>query len=190
MRVVVDPGQEAGEEEHGRHAHHLEEGHLGVFEARPLVDHLHHAARQQPEVAAGGANLNRFLLLLQSLFRREKVSILQERATLRLIHFIESASGAQSDNTDSQPMHSFIHFTHLRSIWHKDGGGQIACHPRPEVYDADSHRPRQLFEVAHQPVLETHTYQNVKNTANRWALYEIVQSPSCRYRSVSPGVQE
>ena len=61
VRVVVDPGQEAGEEEHGRHAHHLEERHLGVLEARPLVDHLHHAARQQPEVGAGGANLKNIL---------------------------------------------------------------------------------------------------------------------------------
>ena len=57
VRVVVDPGEEAGQEEHGRHAHHLEQRHLGVLEARPLVDHLHHAARQQAEVPARGADL-------------------------------------------------------------------------------------------------------------------------------------
>ena len=58
VRVVVHPRQESGEEEDGRHADHLEERHLGVLETRPLVDHFHHAARQEPEVAAGRTHLN------------------------------------------------------------------------------------------------------------------------------------
>ena len=57
--VVVHPGQETGQEEHGRHAHQLEDGHLGVLEHRPLVDHLHHAARQQAEVRARRPDLER-----------------------------------------------------------------------------------------------------------------------------------
>ena len=44
MSVVVDPGQEAGEEEDGRDSDQLENGHLGVLETRPLVDHLDNAA--------------------------------------------------------------------------------------------------------------------------------------------------
>ena len=78
VRVVVDPGQEAGEEEHGRHAHHLEERHLGVLEARPLVDHLHHAARQQPEVAAGGADLNK-RIQIWSMFSIYAVTLLKTK---------------------------------------------------------------------------------------------------------------
>ena len=66
-------------------------------------------------------------------------------------------------------MHSLIlSLTHLCAIRDKDRGGQIASHSRTEVYDADPHRPRQLFEVAHQPVLKAHTYQHVENTVRTY----------------------
>ena len=35
----------------------LEDGHLRVLEAGPLVDHLHYAAGKQPKVGAGGPDL-------------------------------------------------------------------------------------------------------------------------------------
>jgi len=44
MGVVINPRQESGQEEHGGDAHQLEDGHLGVLEAGPLVDHLYDAA--------------------------------------------------------------------------------------------------------------------------------------------------
>ena len=59
VRVIVDPGKEPDEEEHGRHADHLEDSHLGVLESRPLVNHLHHAARQEAKVAAGRTDLKK-----------------------------------------------------------------------------------------------------------------------------------
>ena len=55
--VVVHPRQQPGQEEHGCHAHQLEDGHLRVAEGGPLVDHLHHAHGQKAEVGAGGADL-------------------------------------------------------------------------------------------------------------------------------------
>ena len=55
--VVVDPGQEAGEEEDGRDPDQLEDGHLGVLEGRPLVDDLDNAAGQEAKVGPGGTNL-------------------------------------------------------------------------------------------------------------------------------------
>ncbi len=55
--VVVDPRQQPGQEQHGRHSHQLEDRHLGISKHRPLVNHLHHAAGQQTEVCTGWANL-------------------------------------------------------------------------------------------------------------------------------------
>ena len=56
--VVVDPGQEAEEEEDRGHTHQFEESHLGVLEHVPLVDHLHHATGQETEVCTGRPNLH------------------------------------------------------------------------------------------------------------------------------------
>ena len=55
--VVVDPGQEAEEEEDGRDPDQLEDGHLGVLEHVPLVNHFHNATGQKAEMGAGRTNL-------------------------------------------------------------------------------------------------------------------------------------
>ena len=57
VRVVVHPGQESGKEEDRGDADQLEDGHLRVLEHVPLVDDLDHAASQEAEVGAGGADL-------------------------------------------------------------------------------------------------------------------------------------
>ena len=55
--IVVDPGQQAGQEEDGGDADELEDGHLRVLEAGPLVDHLHDGGGQQTEVGSSRSNL-------------------------------------------------------------------------------------------------------------------------------------
>ena len=57
MCVVVDPGQQAGEEEDGGDANQLEDRHLGILETWPLVDHLHDAGGEKPEVRPSRSNL-------------------------------------------------------------------------------------------------------------------------------------
>ena len=54
--IVVNPGQESGQEENGRHPDQLEDGHLGVLEAGPLVDDLDNGGGQEAEGGAGRAH--------------------------------------------------------------------------------------------------------------------------------------
>ena len=56
MRVVIHPGQKARQEQHGRDAHDLENGHFRVLEGGPLVYDLHHGQSQKAEVGSGGAD--------------------------------------------------------------------------------------------------------------------------------------
>ena len=55
--VVVDPREESGEEEDRGDPDKLEDGHLGVLEARPLMDHLHDRRGQEAEMGTRGSHL-------------------------------------------------------------------------------------------------------------------------------------
>ena len=57
MGVVVNPRKESGQEEDGRDAHQLEDGHVRVLEHVPLVDDLDHATGEEAEVRSGGSDL-------------------------------------------------------------------------------------------------------------------------------------
>ena len=56
--VVVDPGEESGEEEDCGDPDQFEYRHLRVLERRPLVDDLHNAAGQEAEVRPGRTDLS------------------------------------------------------------------------------------------------------------------------------------
>ena len=55
--VVVNPRKESGEEEDRGDADQLEDGHLGVLEAGPLVDHLDDGGGKEAKVGARGSHL-------------------------------------------------------------------------------------------------------------------------------------
>ena len=57
MSVVVDPRKESGQEEDSSDPDQLEDCHLGVLEARPLVDHLHDAGGKETKVSARRSDL-------------------------------------------------------------------------------------------------------------------------------------
>ena len=57
VSVVVNPRKESGQEEDSGDADQLEDRHLWVLEARPLVDDLHDAGGKQTKVGSSGANL-------------------------------------------------------------------------------------------------------------------------------------
>ena len=63
--VVVDPRQEASQEEDRRDAYQLEDGHLGIAERRPLVNHLDHAAGQKAKMGSGRTDLKMTRILEQ-----------------------------------------------------------------------------------------------------------------------------
>ena len=57
VRVVVDPGHEAQQEEDAHHRQELPEGQPGAAEDLPGLHHLHHERRQHAEEGARGADL-------------------------------------------------------------------------------------------------------------------------------------
>ena len=57
VSVVVNPRKESGQEEDSGDADQLEDRHLWVLEAGPLVDDLHDEGGQQTKVGSSGANL-------------------------------------------------------------------------------------------------------------------------------------
>lgn len=55
---VVDPGQEAAQEEEEDDAHQFEEGLTGVLQHLPALEELHKQTSQQPKLGPGWSNLN------------------------------------------------------------------------------------------------------------------------------------
>ena len=56
--IVVNPWQQPRQKEDCRDTNQLENGHLGIFEAGPLMNHLHDTACQQTKVSTRRPNLS------------------------------------------------------------------------------------------------------------------------------------
>lgn len=57
VRDVVDPRQEAAQEEEDHDAQELEEGFPGLFQNLPALNELHEEASEESELRAGGTHL-------------------------------------------------------------------------------------------------------------------------------------
>ena len=61
--VVVNPGQQTAQKQHGSEPDELEQRHLWITKDRPLMDDLDHATSQQAKVSARWTNLSKCKLL-------------------------------------------------------------------------------------------------------------------------------